>query len=130
MRTSLSLLALCLAALSLRAEEEKPPKPKGKYDMTYDELANLKIASSASLTATDERRTPASVTRIDQAMIRQSGARNLLELLSIYVPGFQSQPSHQALNSFGIRGVTSNLNLVSHEFYAPLHHSRPAAAPH
>jgi outer membrane receptor for ferrienterochelin and colicins len=107
MRHSLSLLALCLAALPLRAQEPEVPKTKGKYDMTYDELANLKISSASSLTSIERRKVPANSTLITADMIRHCGAHDLIELLNIYVPGFQIDRHPARYRIWGTRGINS-----------------------
>jgi hypothetical protein len=76
--------------------------------MTYDELANLKLVSPTSLTKVDDGKSPVASTVIDRDMIRRSGARNLLHLLEIYVPGLIYQ--NHAINNphIGMRGIISD----------------------
>ena len=58
-------------------------------DIAYlDYLLELTISSGSFLELNLEK-TPASITVISREMIKISGARNITELLEIYVPGFQ-----------------------------------------
>ena len=105
---------LFCAALPLLADEPEAPARKGKYDMTYDELANLRIVNSASLTATEQRKVPASMTVITAEMIRHSGARNLGELLDMYVPDLQLVASlhPQIIHTRGITDIASDKYII------------------
>lgn len=88
-------------------------QPIGKsvrYMRSIEELMETNIVSLASLTATDLRHTPASVSLITTEMIRDSGARNVRELLGIYVPGFHSMLSHSVVNTWGMRGIMTDIN--------------------
>jgi outer membrane receptor protein involved in Fe transport len=87
------------------------PDPNAKEDfleMSIEELMNVEVASSATLTQTAPRLVPAAVTVITQEQIRASGARSLDELLEIYVPNLQIalhlwEPQH-----LGLRGSISD----------------------
>jgi iron complex outermembrane receptor protein len=77
-------------------------------EMSIEELMNIEIASSASLTKTTGRLSPAAVTTITKEEIQASGARSLDELLEIYVPNLQMvlhlwEPRH-----IGLRGSISD----------------------
>ncbi len=83
-----------------------------------DELLNLDIEdlsqinveeAYATLSTTDPRETPASVTIITAQDIKNSGARSLDELLDIFVPCFQYMYKTQG-NQAGIRGIISDRN--------------------
>jgi outer membrane receptor protein involved in Fe transport len=79
--STITFLVLLALAASLPAQETT-----SIYDLTLEELINLRVSSGASLTKTEAGKTPASVTLITREMIEASGARRLDELLEIYVP--------------------------------------------
>jgi iron complex outermembrane receptor protein len=78
--------------------------------LTLEELAETEIRSSGSLTASQSRSVPATVTVIDAEMIRRSGGRNLIEVLDICVPGFSYTWQHSVGTSWGMRGISSDLS--------------------
>lgn len=58
------------------------------FDMPLEDLMQIKVQTTSSLTKTTLDKQPATTTRITQTDIEQSGARSLYELLDIYVPNF------------------------------------------
>jgi outer membrane receptor protein involved in Fe transport len=60
------------------------------FSYSLEQLGQITFIKSAALTPTTQRDEPASVTRITHEQIRTSGARDLNELLEIYVPGLLS----------------------------------------
>jgi outer membrane receptor for ferrienterochelin and colicin len=80
--------------------------------LTYDleDLSQIPIVENAvTLTPADPKEIPASVTTITFKDIKRSGARNLDELLEIYVPGFFSMYKVEG-NQIGMRGIISDRN--------------------
>ncbi len=77
-------------------------------EMSLEELMEVEIESTASLTKTTKRLTPATVTTITQDDIWSSGARSLDELLDIYVPNFQWIRHPWEYNHAGLRGIISD----------------------
>lgn len=75
---------------------------------SLEELAQVTV-SGVTLFGTTRRKTPASVTTITARDISLSGARDLDELLDIYVPGFQYMNKAQA-PMMGIRGIINDRN--------------------
>ncbi len=69
----------------------------------------LSAVSSAYATAPVDRRTPAAITRIDEDMIWDSGARRLTELFDIYVPNTQIVKHHFSFEHLTPRGLVSDL---------------------
>ncbi|NQZ60402.1 MAG: TonB-dependent receptor plug domain-containing protein, partial [Lentisphaeraceae bacterium] len=94
---------LIVGIFFLNAQE----KTKRIYEMSYEELMQIKITSS-TLTKTDIRHSPAAITLITQDMIRQSGARSLMELFDIYVPNLQWIKHHWEAEHLGIRGIIND----------------------
>ncbi len=64
----------------------------------------LDLVFSASQVAEPIREAPVPVTLITREMIEESGARNLLELLTLYVPGMTRAEDHNELN-VAMRGI-------------------------
>jgi iron complex outermembrane receptor protein len=80
--------------------------------LTYDleDLSQIPVVENVvTLTPADPREIPASVTIITFEEIEKSGARNLDELLEIYVPGFFSMYKVEG-NQIGMRGIISDRN--------------------
>jgi outer membrane receptor protein involved in Fe transport len=67
-------------------------------------------AAVGSFLDLDLAHSPVSLTVIDAAQIRTSGARHLGELLEIYVPGFQTMVNKWNGDIWGMRGIASDRN--------------------
>ncbi len=98
-----------LAESSQRTEQVSDSYELSLFDMSLEELLVLDI-TSATLTDTEARLTPAAVTTITKEQIYDSGARSLLELMDIYVPNFQWILHWQDPRHVGARGIISNLD--------------------
>ena len=80
------------------------------FMLDLEELSNIEIKNtSATLTKTDIKNIPASITVITHKDIVESGARNLDELLEIYVPSFAYMYKVQG-SQIGFRGIISDRN--------------------
>lgn len=79
--------------------------------MPLEQLMEIEVESSASLTKTTRRLTPATVTTITQDEIWSSGARYTDELLDIYIPNFQWIRHPWEYNHAGLRGIISDRDL-------------------
>ncbi|MFC1554444.1 TonB-dependent receptor plug domain-containing protein, partial [candidate division KSB1 bacterium] len=77
---------------------------KDIYELSLYDLIKLPVSSGASLTKTEVSKIPASVTLITRRMIAESGARNLDELLEIYIPSFY-RLRQSTSPDFGMRGI-------------------------
>jgi len=78
--------------------------------LKLEDLTQISLSSnSATLSQTPLRDTPASVSVITHQDIIESGARNLDELLEIYVPSFTYMYKIQG-NQIGLRGIISDRN--------------------
>jgi iron complex outermembrane receptor protein len=73
--------------------------------MSIEDLMNIEIHSTATLTKTTPRLVPAAVTTITAEQIQASGARSLDELLDIYVPNLQLIRHHWESDHLGLRGI-------------------------
>jgi len=78
------------------------------FDLSLEELLKVQVHPAGSFTKTDTRRTPASITLITQEQIITSGARNLMEVMEIYVPNFQYLKHYWEPNHIGMRGVIND----------------------
>lgn len=78
------------------------------FSLPLEELIKLKIFGAGSLTPVKFKKTPAAITRITEKQVLQSGARNMLELLDIYVPGVQWIRHFWEFDHLGARGITSD----------------------
>jgi outer membrane receptor protein involved in Fe transport len=129
-----SLLALLtlLPASQLAAQEPQagdfsaynlPPQPAPEQPPFAEplgadaQLANLSLASlldmhpkTGSFLDLDLRKSPVSLTLITQDQVALSGARDISELLEIYVPGFQNMVNRWTGTIWGMRGVASDIN--------------------
>ena len=77
-------------------------------DLTLAEIMETEIVSAAALNKTTRKHVPSTMTSITREQIQQSGARDLFELLDIFLPNFQyvsddTQPRHM-----GLRGILAN----------------------
>src|SRR4051812_18917847 len=70
-------LAMAFSVLSVQAAS--------MLDMSLEELLDVRI-HTATLSGSEMRKVPATVTTITSEEIRESGSRNLNELLEVYVP--------------------------------------------
>jgi iron complex outermembrane receptor protein len=76
--------------------------------MSLQDLMNIEVASTATLTKTTPRLVPAAMTTITAEQITASGARSLNELLDIYVPNLQMIRHHWDADHIGLRGIMSD----------------------
>jgi outer membrane receptor protein involved in Fe transport len=78
------------------------------FDMDLEALAKLEFNSAIGLTKSDLRRAPVSMTELDIRDIQQSGARDLNQLLELYVPNAQFIAHHHLQPHLGFRGIISD----------------------
>lgn len=101
-KTCATLLLLSIGP-SLALAQTAPGEAVLELDLA--QLAGIAVPQSATITPTTARRLPASVTVIDRQMIRDTGARNLFDLLETYVPSFHYLPHHWEAPHMGMRGL-------------------------
>jgi len=86
----LLILVCCFSfGKTASAVEDSQGASGSLLNMSIEDLMNVEIASTASLTKTKARLVPAAVTTITKEQIQESAARSLFELLDIYVPNLQ-----------------------------------------
>jgi outer membrane receptor protein involved in Fe transport len=84
------------------------------YSANYESMSldvlNSQQVATGSFVASNFEEYPGSITVITREQIESSGARNLSELLEIYVPGFQYMYSKWNGVLWGMRGLSSDMN--------------------
>lgn len=104
----LMLLTVPVFSTELFAQPQDSSRQGDLFEMTLEELMEVPVAESGSLTKTTRRKTPATITVITQEDIQASGARYLDEVLDIYVPNYQWIRNPFEFQNAGLRGVISN----------------------
>lgn len=99
-------LTLCLVIPTLCSANE--PDLSDLLALSLEELMQVEISSSATLTDTKQRLVPAAVTTITREQIQASAARSLFELLDIYVPNLQWIRHHWESDHLGMRGIMND----------------------
>lgn len=79
-------LSSILFAISAQAQEATL-NAQQLADLSLEELMDVSIQSPAALTHLDSGEAPASVTSLTEEEIRRSPARNLYDLIEVFVPG-------------------------------------------
>ncbi|WP_066630564.1 TonB-dependent receptor plug domain-containing protein [Labilibacter marinus] len=77
-------------------------------NMSLDELLNLEMVQSSSLTSSSVKEAPSKVTIITSIDIENSGARRLTDVLEIFVSNFQFLNQLGIPWQMGSRGIMSN----------------------
>ena len=103
-----SVLAM-LCAFTSQAQTDSTNIDESIFDMSLEEIMALTVSSS-SLTEVKNNLTAVPVTIISSRDIEISGARNLDELLEIYIPTFVMMYKGGTSNSIGARGIISDKN--------------------
>jgi outer membrane receptor for ferrienterochelin and colicin len=109
-KTICLLVIACLLICAAGAFSEKTPaeQPTDLFELSIEQLMEIDVASTATLTMTKPRLVPASVTTITEEEITASGARSLYELLDIYVPNLQWIRHHWEGDHMGLRGIIND----------------------
>jgi outer membrane receptor for ferrienterochelin and colicins len=106
MLLSFSALIIFTAASQTFAAKQEDDLTK----LSIEDLMNVEIKSTATLTDTKPRLVPAAVTTITAEQIQASGARSMFELLDIYVPNLQWLRHHWEADALGLRGIINDRN--------------------
>ncbi len=75
------------------------------FNLSIEELMNVEVTSTATLTEANPRLVPAAITTITAEDIQTSGARSLFELLDIYVPNLEWIRHNWEIGHLGLRGI-------------------------
>jgi outer membrane cobalamin receptor len=103
-RLFVCLLLIFLFADKAFAEDANNIGQQDLFDMSLTELMDIEVDVPATITEKNPLKTPASVTVITADDIARTPARNLLDLMEIYVPG-AFYMNHSVGPLPGIRGV-------------------------
>jgi len=107
----MSILFIFFAAITyLNIPAFADGKPADLTELSMDELMNIEVVSTATLTETKPRLVPAAVTTITAEQIKASGARSMYELLDIYVPDLEWLRHHWEPDALGLRGIINDRN--------------------
>lgn len=79
------------------------------FEMSLEELLQVKVVVPAALTKLTRAETPASITVITADDIRHTPARNIYDLIEVYVPG-AIWMNYEDGPQLGIRGIITNRN--------------------
>ncbi len=90
------------------AKAAVPEKEPELFEMSIEQLMEIEVVSTATLTEAKPRLVPAAMTTITEEQIQASGARSLFELLDIYVPNLQWMRHHWESNIMGLRGILND----------------------
>jgi len=103
-------IALTMAVLAVAAAGSPSRTESSQVDeLSLAELLGIKLQTGSFLDL-DLERSPLSMTVIERSRIELSGARDLSELLEIYVPGFQYMYNRWNGKIWGMRGVVNDRN--------------------
>ncbi len=83
-------------------------KTEDLFDLSLEELLKIEIVRG-TITGIETGKTPVSFTLIDREMIKLTPARNLLDLLEVYVPGF-TFVNHWLGPRIAFRGIAGDQN--------------------
>ncbi len=107
-RTTLLIAALMTASTGFASAPPPAAAPAGE-ELSLSDLLNIKLQTGSFLEL-DLAKSPLSMTIIDRNKIELAGARNMSELLEIYVPGFQYMFNKWNGVIWGMRGVANDRN--------------------
>ena len=99
---------LLLILLFVSSEKTIAEDADDLFELSIEELMNVEVTSTATLTESNPRLVPAAVTTITEEEIQASGARSLYELLDIYVPNLQWIRHNSEMDHLGLRGIIND----------------------
>jgi outer membrane receptor protein involved in Fe transport len=107
----LSALSLATTAIAqdigAKKDEPKIYTDNELYNMSLEQLTQIEVVTTSKMNLENESEAPAVVTVVTAEQIRNSGAKNMEEVLRT-VAGFDvSRPSFSPNTTFGIRGLYS-----------------------
>ena len=98
---------LLLSAISLDALGADAAETNDLFNMSLEQLMDVGVYAAATITEKDPLKTPACVTYITAEDIARTPARNILDLMEIYVPGMIWM-NHGDGPEPGIRGIIAD----------------------
>lgn len=101
--SNLFIISILVSSGKIFADEAKDANDL--FDLSIEELMDVDVSSTATLTEAKPRYVPAAVTTITAEDIKVSGARSLFELLDIYVPNLEWIRHSWEMGHLGLRGI-------------------------
>ncbi len=101
----MALLALCFQRIALAQEKDRY---EDLFEMPFEELMNLEVRTG-TLTGMSASKAPVLVTSICAEEIAATPARNMPDILEIYIPG-STFVSHFNGPRIGMRGISGDQN--------------------
>jgi len=102
------VIAVFLCSGQVFSKGVMPEKEEELFEMSIEQLMEIEVVSTATLTEAKPRLVPAAVTTITEEQIQASGARSMFELLDIYVPNLQWIRHHWESDHLGLRGIIND----------------------
>ncbi|MGB8225879.1 MAG: Plug domain-containing protein, partial [Sedimentisphaerales bacterium] len=99
----ITIFLLILSAFSFNTLGANVSDSNDLFNLSLEQLMNVDVYAASTLTERNPRKTPASVTTITSRDIALTPARNILDLIEIYVPGAMYM-AHSGGPLPGIRG--------------------------
>lgn len=106
----LFLLICLISSQSLLADTIPDSSITTYLNMDMEELLNIKVLVPAAITHLSKIETPAAITVIDSTDIINTPARNIYDLMEIYVPG-AFWMNHEEGPHMGFRGIIVSRNI-------------------
>lgn len=101
------LIILLLSAISLETLGADGAEADNLFSMSLEQLMDVGVYAPATITEKNPLKTPASVTTITSRDIAVTPARNILDLIEIYVPG-ALYLNHSVGPVMGVRGIIAD----------------------
>lgn len=94
------------AGFAFGESEDSQGSTLSYYDMSLEQLMDIEV-SVASVKQVNRRQSPGIVTVITREEILNSGARDLIDLITLYMPGITFAADMEGQVSIGMRGIWS-----------------------
>jgi outer membrane receptor for ferrienterochelin and colicin len=105
----ISLINILLIILVPHSLSQEKSGGQNYFELSLEELGQIQV-TAGSLLLSEKKYSPSSVMLITREMIESSGSRNLIEVLSTFIPSFHNL-KHPALSDrIGMNGMVSDLN--------------------
>ena len=102
------LTLLLLISTIVFGQNKDTLNSKELMQLSFEQLMNVEV-NIGTYTGIEESKIPVSITEISSQQIQSTPARNLLDLLEVYVPGF-TFVNHWLGPRIGMRGVSGDQN--------------------
>lgn len=100
-------IALCTVLMLLLKSNAQDTSTVSIWDMSLIDMMNMEV-TVATKKSTNLRETPGIITVINKDEIQNSGARDLIDIFHLYVPGFDFGVDVEGVVGIGARGMWAN----------------------